>query len=373
MTRRPSDADSGTSASAPIQRPAVRSPRLIILLLAVLLGTAQSAPAATPQPRIVNGVNAAPGAWPAQASVRVNVGGGFTADCGGTLVSARWVLTAAHCIHDDDTFAIFASTSFLPVRIGAISRFSGGAERTVAAVHRHPSFSQAPDGVPNYDVALLQLSAKVPADVEPMPMIGTDPSQVPFWSPGTAATVVGWGDTETGSDSDTQLKQGQVPIVADSNCGWAGLFDAASMLCAGRLQVDTCSGDSGGPIAVPRSGAFTLIGVTSWGTDPCATPGVAGVYARLGAPAIGGWVRGLVPAIAFTTSPATPRPGSSVTFTAAPGPAGGTPAITWDTDGDGAFDDGTGTSVSRVFAAAGTYPVAARAEYPGPDDRAATG
>ncbi|MDP1848997.1 MAG: serine protease, partial [Solirubrobacteraceae bacterium] len=264
------------------------SPRLIIgLLLAVLLGTAQAAPAATPQPRIINGVNAAPGAWPAQASVRVDVGGGFTSDCGGTLVSARWVLTAAHCVHDDSTFVIFSPAAFLPVRIGSISRFSGGAERAVAAVQRHPSFSQAPDGVPNYDLALLQLTAKVPADVEPMPMIRPDASEAGFWSPGTAATVVGWGDTETGSDSDTQLKQGQVPIVSDGNCGWSGLFNSASMFCAGRLDVDTCSGDSGGPIAVPRFGVFTLLGVTSWGTNPCATPGVAGVYARLGAPAVG--------------------------------------------------------------------------------------
>lgn len=45
--------------------------------------------------RIVGGTVAAAGAWPWTAAVRTKNGGHF---CGGTLVSWRHVVTAAHCI-----------------------------------------------------------------------------------------------------------------------------------------------------------------------------------------------------------------------------------------------------------------------------------
>ena len=88
-------------------------------------------------------------------------------------------------------------------------------------------------------------------------------------------------------------------------------------------------GDSGGPLMVPRFGVFTLVGVTSWGAFPCAEDGVSGVYVRLGAAPLNEWVRSLVPSIAFTTSPAAPLVGQTVTFTATPGAACGTPAVVW--------------------------------------------
>ncbi len=60
----------------------MRPSRLILVVLAALLATAQGA--AAPRPRIIGGVDAAPGAWPAQVSVRINPGGGVTSSCGGT-------------------------------------------------------------------------------------------------------------------------------------------------------------------------------------------------------------------------------------------------------------------------------------------------
>jgi len=47
-------------------------------------------------PYIINGQWAARGAWPWQVMLKVN--GSF--QCGGIVLSRRWILTAAHCVKD---------------------------------------------------------------------------------------------------------------------------------------------------------------------------------------------------------------------------------------------------------------------------------
>ncbi len=67
------------------------------------------------------------------------------------------------------------------------------------------------------------------------------------------------------------------------------------------------------------------------------------------------------PTAAFTVSPASPQTGQSVTFTDSSTDADGTIASrAWDTDDDGSYDDGTGTTASRAFPSAGTFTVRLR-------------
>ena len=46
------------------------------------------------QSRVIGGETAKPGAWPWQIALYKN--GRY--NCGGSLISARWVVTASHCI-----------------------------------------------------------------------------------------------------------------------------------------------------------------------------------------------------------------------------------------------------------------------------------
>jgi hypothetical protein len=87
-------------------------------------------------------------------------------------------------------------------------------------------------------------------------------------------------------------------------------FRAAEALCAGQPGggVDTCAGDSGGPL---RDGTGTVVGITSWGIG-CGRPGRPGVYTRVSA--IAAWIDAAVAA------PATPAP-AAVTAVAPSAPA----------------------------------------------------
>ena len=69
-----------------------------------------------------------------------------------------------------------------------------------------------------------------------------------------------------------------------------------------------------------------------------------------------------LPVATFTHAPGSPNPREPVTMTSTSTDLDGTISqIQWDTDNDGAFDDGTGTSASRTFSTSGNKTVRLRA------------
>jgi trypsin len=344
----------------------VRPVRLIVITAAAALLAAAPACAqergSAPVARIING-HAPAQAWPAQTSVRFTTGSG-TFVCGGTLLSARWVLTAGHCA-TGDTGAALAAGAFT-LRVGSASRTSSGTTTLVDDVIRHPGYDAT--GTPRNDLALLHLATAVPQ--EPLRLAGTGAAEAALWSAGVQATVIGWGVTETGSQS-ASLREAQVPMLADGSCSsaWGSYFSSASMVCAGGQSTDSCSGDSGGPLMVPRSGDYELVGVVSWGSSPCGQLGVPGVYARVGTAALNAWVRSRVPTAGLAVSPAAPDPGQQVSFTAtvAPGAQASSPTLAWDLDNDGAFDDAAGATATAAFVSAATHVVRVQATFPDGD------
>jgi trypsin len=275
------------------------------VVVAAVLGLAVAVPAAMSgplEPTIVGGRPASPGEYPAQGYLQVDLGGGDSWSCGGTLVAATLFLTAAHCA--TDPFEPIPAGS-AAVALGEIDLNDVTAEDVydVDAVEVHEDFNAA---ALSNDVALLTLTE--PAPFAPLPLVGADDTEL--WDPDTLTTIVGWGTTGSGGQASDVLLEAEVPITSDAECedAYGEDFDVTTMVCAGDGEHDTCQGDSGGPLMVPNGfGAFVLAGITSWGFG-CADPDFPGVYTRLGAPALNSWVRTRLPASPPPPPPPPPPP-----------------------------------------------------------------
>ncbi|GAA3528958.1 S1 family peptidase [Streptomyces osmaniensis] len=187
--------------------------------------------------------------------------------CGGTLVSATKVVTAAHCM-------VGESNSSVRV-VGGRTYLNGtnGTVRRVSDIWIHPDYQDVTQG---NDVAVLTLSTSMSYT----PASYVDSSDTGVYAAGTTARILGWGTTSSGGSSSNQLRTATVPTVADSSCAssYGSDFIASDMVCAGYTSggVDTCQGDSGGPLLI----GGVLAGITSWG-EGCAQAGHPGVYTRL--------------------------------------------------------------------------------------------
>jgi trypsin len=302
-----------------------RRPRLVLIgaLAAISLLPPASAGAqsnGSVQPRVVGGQQVSISQYPWQAAVVYNPSkaSGTAHDrqfCGGSLVTSRIVITAAHCVYDSDPDCLDAflgqapcvslqgdpggdgTTKLDPNDVDAVLGRTtlsqpGGVELpSIGASYRanyDPNYQG--DGVPRYDVGYLVLSS---ASTQTQIKIASSDERS-LWLPGSPVDISGWGSTKKctancGPTSD-DLMAAHTQVIDDSTCSadYGADFDPGTMVCAGSQSggVDTCAGDSGGPLEAPLGGGvYRLVGITGWGSG-CAQPGAPGVYTRVAEPAL---------------------------------------------------------------------------------------
>ncbi|XP_050829028.1 acrosin-like [Serinus canaria] len=227
--------------------------------------------------RVVGGTGAAEAAWPWIVSIQHPWAPGLGHLCGGSLISADWVLTAAHCFDD------MSNASLLYVVIGA-TQFTqpgpGAAVRSVKQVVIHQDYNPS---IYSYDIALLQLDHPVQCSSYIQLACVAGPTLrvselINCW-------VAGWGATTARSqDSPDRLQEAKVQLIDLQLCNssdWYGGKIHIHNVCAGYPQgrIDTCQGDSGGPLMCQDNNAdyWWVVGVTSWGTG-CARSMRPGIY-----------------------------------------------------------------------------------------------
>ena len=347
----------------------VRVRRLIGLLLACAI------PVAPAQADQIVGGQPTTRPYPHQALLEIELSDGGRFRCGGTLVAARYVLTAAHCLDVEGKQPVRVDVSLGQSDVTAPARNFSGAEW-----HIHPSYvpsTPEQDSGGGYDVAVLRLNR--PAEFEQARLLR--PADSALWAGGSTATIIGWGLTEDeveGGARSNQLREVAVPVYTDESCAAdfqaigapAGFFDPLTMVCAGGKDgKDACSGDSGGPLLVPDGDRFALAGIVSFsavlkddqGREYACAEDLPGVYTRVAADPLNEWVRSRVPQVEIDAVPAEPEPGQRVALRAAgTNPNGAYDLYEWDLDADGAFDDAVGPDAG-LTAMRGTTTVAVRA------------
>jgi secreted trypsin-like serine protease len=234
-----------------------------LALSATSAGADETAPEGDFEAQIIGGEPAAEGQFPWIVALADANDPSFNF-CGGQLIEADVVLTAAHCVEGSDA-------SDVVIR-------HGDTDITQTDVYEAAEIVVA-DGFDGStmvnDWSLIKLAEPI-TGAETLPLADEDAEG---WA---TLTVAGWGTTESGSTSQDLLYV-DVPYVADEDCttAYGAEFDAATMLCAGDLDnggVDSCQGDSGGPLV---SDEGELVGIVSWGYG-CADAGNPGVYTNVG-------------------------------------------------------------------------------------------
>jgi secreted trypsin-like serine protease len=279
-------------------------------------------PAQALDARIVNGVPGKSGQFPFMVALldaqKFPQSGGFQSQfCAGSLTSATTVVTAAHCLTNQETGKQIKASEVIVAFTQDLDALDFPT-RNVSKVSVNPDY--VIKSTVN-DIAVLTLSQ--PIIGFPYIPVLTPELAAEYTVAGNPAQVAGWGNTvSSGNRYPANFRVGDLVVFPDSSCGGSGKYevngvrflgfnasevDPKVMLCAGGANsagqvIDACQGDSGGPLVANGSAGPMMIGLVSWGED-CAGK-FPGVYTRISAEYNFLVQNNAVPLIAPTIAPA---------------------------------------------------------------------
>lgn len=257
----------------------------LLICTAVAAGSALALPQQPPRfgfshGRITGGEDAQPHSAPWIVSMQWGVLGYTSHLCGGSIIAARWAVTAAHCLDAVPSFG----TWLLIAGRHRLDKAEPATEQTREVERRnawrHEKYS---GGVGPFDIGLLRVEQPFDLNGVSVRAIGLPKADVIHAG---RTDLHGWGSVSTTVWPITpdRLQTVNIPIVPLAECarvlGESPLHE--TNVCTGPLTggVSACSGDSGGPLT---QNGTELVGIVSWGYIPCGSVNAPSVYGRVSA------------------------------------------------------------------------------------------
>ncbi|XP_045536054.1 trypsin-2 [Papilio machaon] len=195
--------------------------------------------------------------------------------CGGSLVTYKYVLTAAHCIVSDKLKLIASD-----IRVVAGSALSGSMflamyfENWRSVEHYYIHMNYHTTFLEN-DIALLNLQKPFIKSIAVRPIrLHTEDLNVNI-DVGSKCMISGFG-TKENNEPSAELRMVCIPILPTTKCEetYGMAYQRDFYWCVGAKGKDSCQGDSGGPLVCYG----VQVGIVSWGSDCGMYPGV---YTRI--------------------------------------------------------------------------------------------